>query len=267
MSRDAASRNAGALPVELGKNVVVQKITVAPGSAIAWHQQPENTVIIITKGTLTNYVSCSEKQTWEPGKAYLELSSDKSSANLTKNEGSGPAELVAIFAQVPADQPAGSAPISYTDVPAGFPTGQNGIKVEELGRGVSYGTGKFDLDANKNVVVEHFMFEPGFTTTWHRHPDTQLIIQLKGTLINYQGCTEKEVWTPGNTYLHLNSEHHNAHAYLTRNETNEMAEIVAVFFNVPNQPQYVRGVTPTNLLHTPITPLNPPPSDCPTMLY
>jgi quercetin dioxygenase-like cupin family protein len=253
------AESAGILPVELGDQVAVQKIVVEPGKALAWHQQPENAVVVMTKGTLNNYVSCTDKQTWEAGKSYLLLGSDKN-ANLTKNEGSAPAEFVAIFGKVPADQAAGSAAFRSTDAPAGCPAAQDGVKVEELARGVAYGAGKYDIRAGTNVVVQKFVLQPGFTTTWHRHPDSQLVIQLKGTAVNYTDCQTKELWTPGNAYIHLPSEHHNAKPMLTRNESSEPIEVLFVFFNVPNDARYPAGVPP-------LDPGNPPPAECPTMLY
>jgi quercetin dioxygenase-like cupin family protein len=251
-------QTAGKLAVEAGKNVVVQKITLEPGKSIAWHAQPENAVVIMTKGTLSNYVSCSEKQTWGAGNTYS--LSGQNASTTTKNDGTEPAEFVAIFSPVAADQAAGSVPISYTDAPAGCPAVADSVKVEELGRGVAYNGAQYELMPNTNVVVEHFVVEPGFTTTWHRHPATQIIVQLKGETANYLDCEKKEIWKPGVAYVHLNSEHHNASPYLTRNESDAPSTFIVIFFNVPNDVKSQPGLTP-------ISPFSPPPSDCPTMLY
>lgn len=243
--------NGGSVPVELGKNVVMQTFSVEPGGAIGWHQNPEATVVIVKSGMLHNYVSCTEMEMWEAGKAYV-LSSG--GPNLTKNEGKDPAEILALFSKVPADQPAGSTSFTAADdAPAGCPTADT-AKVTELGRGVSYGTGAFKQDAGMTVAAFLVTIEPGYTSGWHRHPGENLVIQTKGTLVNYTDCKTKEVWTPGNTYLHLNSGHHDAHSNLTKNEGKETAEVVALLFNVPKEHP------------SPFLPISyePAPQDCPT---
>lgn len=246
----------GDAAVEAGQAVVTQTITLEPGSAILW--RPSDAVVIVKSGTVRNYKNCTEKETWEPGKAYLLLQPD--GTNLTKNEGGESAQLVGVFTKVPAGQAAGSVPFTVTDVPAGCAAGTGKVAVTEFGRGAAYGSGAFTVRPGTQLVVQHVIVEPGFTTTWHRHPDNELVIQVNGTLVNYQDCTTKEVWMPGNAYIHLPSEHHGARPFLTRNESNEPAEIVTIFFNVPNEPRYPAGMTP-------ITPFQQPPADCPTMLF
>ena len=249
-----AMASEGVLPVEAGESAVVQTIHLDPGDAIGWHEASDDAIFIVTGGALTNYTSCTDKTMWGAGKAYPQLKSG--GTHLIKNEGNEPAEVVAIFSRVAA----GEAPVTFTEAPAGCPVSGAEPYTSELARGAAFSTGSFDLEAGKSVVVEHFSFAPGFTTTWHRHPGQQLIIQTKGTVTNYFGCEEKETWLPGYAYLHLNSEHHNAHAQMTRNESNEQTELVALFFNIPDQPPHRPGATP-------LTPFNPPPSDCPTMLF
>src|SRR5262245_18194864 len=75
--------------------------------------------------------------------------------------------------------------------------------------GVATASGALDVEAGKKVVVWTFTLPPGGSTGWHTHPDT-LLIMTKGTLTNFTGCGQREVYEAGHTYLHRagGADHH-----------------------------------------------------------
>jgi quercetin dioxygenase-like cupin family protein len=218
-------------------------------------------VFLITKGMLTKYTSCTNKEMWEAGKSYLQTEQDPGygSPVMMKNEGSMPAEFIAIFTSAAADLPANGFAFTAAAGPpecSGAPDQPATVRVKDITRGLAYsGKGGFHVTDKGSVVIQRIALEPGYTTGWHHHPDASVVIQTKGKLVNYLDCQAKEEWTQGNAYLHVPSEAKHAHANLTRNEEAGQAELVLLFFNVPNE-------QPAGMV--PISPAEPP-SECPTM--
>lgn len=251
----APFHNGGPMPVKAGKDVLVQKFTIAPGQTTGWQTHP-NAAFLVASGMLSHYTSCADKEMWHGGSSHLHAASSGPEVGLLKNEGSEPAQLIAIFSDAASGQPAGTPGFVPAEGPAGCDLGSGAApEITELGRGTAYGSAVYEVEEGKSVVIQHFTVEPGWASGWHRHPDTTLVIQLKGELVNYTSCDEIEQWTPGNTYLHLNSEHHDGHANFTKNETGEPAELLAVLFNVPKD--HPTGITPLTF--------TPPPGECPTV--
>jgi quercetin dioxygenase-like cupin family protein len=242
------------LDVEDGKNVSTQTITVAPGGVIDWGADPVNVVALVQSGTLTSYPSCSGKEVWETGHAY-----PFASPGVVKNEGSGPAEVLAVVsnalskAQVPhAGHDHGSSPLEpmeAMEAPVGCPTG-TAAKGTDHGSGLSVGSTQFSQKEHKQIAIYQFTLQPGYSTDWHTHPGRNLIIQTKGKLDNWTSCKDKEVWDSGYAYFHAPGH---PHQNMTNNTGKEPAELVGVFFDLPQD--YPPEVPPVIKA--------PPPSDCP----
>jgi quercetin dioxygenase-like cupin family protein len=245
------AHNAATVPVVEGHDVVMNKVSLAPGEIVAWHHVPSSAVLIIKSGTVVNYMDCNDSETWETGHTYIHTAEHAAGgAHMIKNQGSMAAEMLVVFPDIHPGEP-GFMPAQG---PAGCPAVGPAARITELARGAATSSGKYEVAEGQSVVVQHVILEPGYNTGWHRHPDQTLVIQQKGTLENYLTCTQKETWSPGYGYLHLPSEHHSGHANVTRNVSSEPSESMFIFFNVPpEQPAPM----------TPITP-QPPPGECPT---
>jgi quercetin dioxygenase-like cupin family protein len=245
-----ASHGAFSFPLETGHNVTVTEMTVKPGEIVDWGSGPNSAVVIVKSGTLSNFTSCATKESWSAGGAYFRTSPGGQS--LAKNEGGSPADLLVIASDV-----AGTAEghdHGATKAEA-CPTGPaaSGISV---GAGLAYTQGAIEQQAGEQIAVEVFTIEPGYTSNWHQHPGANMAVQTKGTVDNWQNCKDKEVWTAGNTYFHAPG-HHGNHPNLTNNKSDQPAELIAIFFNLPaNHPAPV----------TPISPV-PPPAECPTSAF
>ena len=116
------------VPIEAGKNVVIQELTLEPGWSSGWHQHPGDAYVLMKKGALTQYLSCTEKIVWQAGNAYYHAAGEHSThpdhkgPQLAKNEGSEPVEITVIFPNVPLGQTPGLVPRDFEAPPAGCPT-------------------------------------------------------------------------------------------------------------------------------------------------
>ena len=116
------------LPIEAGKNVVIQTLTLEPGWSSGWHQHPGDAYVLMKKGALTQYLSCTEKIVWQAGNAYYHAAGEHSThpdhhgPQLAKNEGNVPVEITVIFPNVPLGQTPGLVPRDFEAPPAECPT-------------------------------------------------------------------------------------------------------------------------------------------------
>lgn len=257
---------AASMPMELGLRIVGQRYTIAPGKAMLWHLHPDNTLVVMIDGSVKNHLSCTNQETWSEGKTYFQKNSQRAGAapNMMVNEGTEPARLFALSYNVPADLPADAAPITYVDAPAGCPTAEDGLSIEDMGRGIttqakrSDGTVPtpevvtFEQDKGKNLVIEEFRFYPGFSTGFHVHPGSTIVVPTVGQMPDYVNCDEWDMWTPDQVSLQAGSAWQATSAV---NESTEPTEIYAVLFNVPADHP------------APVVPIfyPPPPGDCPTV--
>jgi quercetin dioxygenase-like cupin family protein len=178
-----------------------------------------------------------ERQRWETGRAYRQPPGD----HLVQNHGHEPAHLVVVLLKAP--EPGGQTV-------AGCPASGRSV-VTDRGRGVTVADTTIDLEAGKQIIVQHFVVEPSFNFFWHHHPPS-VIVQLRGRLTAYLNCTDTEVWEPGYAYHHTPGHHHGQQT--VKNESDETAEMLAIFYNAPEwlpPPLFGRDV-------------QPPYADCPT---
>jgi quercetin dioxygenase-like cupin family protein len=110
----AVTEAAGSLEIHEGTNLVVQTHVLEPGFRAPWHHHPDSSWVLMMRGELTVWLSCTDRRVWRAGAAYFNPSMEKA-----VNEGTEPVELVVIYANVPAGHPAGVIPFTPAIPPAG----------------------------------------------------------------------------------------------------------------------------------------------------
>ena len=106
----------GSLRLEAGRSLVVQTHVLEPGFRAPWHCHPDSSWVVMIRGELTVWLSCTDRRVWKAGGTYFNPPMEKA-----VNEGSQPVELVVIYANVPAGHPAGTIPFTPAVPPAGCP--------------------------------------------------------------------------------------------------------------------------------------------------
>jgi quercetin dioxygenase-like cupin family protein len=192
-----------------GKDFAITTVTVDPGGSL-----PVNdTIVLVKQGTLRAERNCTQNETWPAGHAY-----PSPGPALLTNDGQKTGELiVASFNAAPGDPEACAA----------GPT----AKSTEMSRGVAVSDATFDIEAGKQIVVQSYVVEPGFNFFWHQHPGPTLIVQQQGTMTEYFSCTETKLWEPGYVYHHT-AGHHGQGKQTVKNEGEEAAVFMVVYFNV-----------------------------------
>ena len=102
----------GTLPIQMGTDVVMAQITVAPGGSSGWHSHPGGAIIVVKQGTPTVYQAIGSKcrlTTYGAGDAFIERPGE---VDDVLNEGAAPYVLYVTFPRVP---PGGSARIDEPD--------------------------------------------------------------------------------------------------------------------------------------------------------
>ena len=125
----ATSYTSEHVSIEAGKDVVIQTLTLEPGWSSGWHHHPADAYVLMKKGALTQYLSCTEKIVWQAGNAYYHAAGEHSThpdhkgPQLAKNEGNEPVEITVVFPNVPKGQPTGLfIPRDFQPPPADCPT-------------------------------------------------------------------------------------------------------------------------------------------------
>lgn len=221
------------IAVRAGEEVAVQTLELPPGASRSWTSPSADALVLITRGMVTVASTCAgeEAKRWEAGRAYHR----PPGIGLVKNESREPAGIVLVGFN--ARPPLAPAPESCA--------GADPLAGIERGRGVAVSDGAVDVEGGKQVIVQQFVVEPGFNFFWHHHPPA-LIVQLRGRLTAYLSCTEQEVWEPGYAYHHTPG-HHGHQRQTVKNEGDETAEAVALFYNAPEwlpPPLFGRDVQP-----------------------
>jgi len=91
----------GTLPITAGKDVVVSRITVAPGGSSGWHSHPGGAIAILQEGQITLYVAVGnhcDVTVYHAGQTFIERPSDVVNA---VNTGSTDFIVLATFPGVP----------------------------------------------------------------------------------------------------------------------------------------------------------------------
>jgi quercetin dioxygenase-like cupin family protein len=112
----AVAAHAGMLSLTAGRSVVVQTHVLEPGFRAPWHRHPDRSLVIMKRGRLTVSFSCTDKQIWEAGKAYV-----NPPVEMAVNEGDETVELIVLYFNVPAAHPAGVLPAIPAVPPAECP--------------------------------------------------------------------------------------------------------------------------------------------------
>ena len=95
-----------AMTTDLGPgtgDVVVQRITLAPGGTSGWHSHPGPAIAVITAGALTLYdgmdASC-QGRVYEIGQGFVEPG--RGHVHIARNEGTSVVEVAVTYLEVPA---------------------------------------------------------------------------------------------------------------------------------------------------------------------
>jgi len=88
-----------AVTIAEGSDVIVQSITLEVGGNTGWHTHPGNTIELVKSGTITIFYGENPKctaRTFLAGQAYV----GPGHVHLARNDGTAPAELVAVYTGV-----------------------------------------------------------------------------------------------------------------------------------------------------------------------
>jgi quercetin dioxygenase-like cupin family protein len=91
----------GTIPLQVGTDVAMAQITVAPGGFSGWHSHPGGAIIVLKQGTLTVYRSIGSQcqtTTYSAGQAFIERPGE---VDDVVNTGTVPYVLVVTFPRVP----------------------------------------------------------------------------------------------------------------------------------------------------------------------
>lgn len=91
----------GTLPLEQGSDIVVSKITVAPGGSSGWHSHPGGAIVVVQQGEVTLYTSVGnhcDVTIYTQGQSFVER---RGEVNEAVNAGSTPYVIFVTFPGVP----------------------------------------------------------------------------------------------------------------------------------------------------------------------
>jgi quercetin dioxygenase-like cupin family protein len=91
----------GTLPIKQGMDIVVAKITVAPGGFSGWHSHPGGAIVVVQSGEVTLYTSVGNHcnvTVYTQGESFVERPGE---VNQAVNAGSTPYVLFVTFPGVP----------------------------------------------------------------------------------------------------------------------------------------------------------------------
>ena len=91
----------GTLPLVQGSDIVVSKITVAPGGSSGWHSHPGGAIVVVQQGEVTVYTSVGnhcDVTIYTKGQSFVERPGE---VNLAVNDGSTPYIIFVTFPGVP----------------------------------------------------------------------------------------------------------------------------------------------------------------------
>ena len=95
----------GTLPIKQGTDIVVAKITVAPGGFSGWHSHPGGAIVVVQQGEVTLYTSVGnhcDVTTYTHGQAFVERPGELNNA---VNKGSSDYIIFVTFPGVPVGGP------------------------------------------------------------------------------------------------------------------------------------------------------------------
>ena len=104
--------SSGELPFTAGLATSITNYVLEGESSFGWHHHDNHApaLVIVRRGALVEYTSCTEKHTLVPGKAYLHQAGDHAQHHgptLLRNEGKEPTELEVVYFDESPDNPSG----------------------------------------------------------------------------------------------------------------------------------------------------------------
>jgi quercetin dioxygenase-like cupin family protein len=117
-----------------------------------------------------------------------------------------------------------------TSAASGGPPGT--FEYSENGRGIAHNDATIEVQLGKNIVMQTFVLQPGFTGLWPTNPGNTLVVVTRGAVSTYLNCTDEEAWETGHAYYLPAGKPGHANT-LVKNEGKEPAELVVAFFDVP----------------------------------
>jgi hypothetical protein len=108
----ALNENTGQLPMTAGQMTVLTNYVVEAQSSFGWHHHENHApgLLIVKRGSMVEYTSCTEKQVLVTGRAYLHQAGDHGQHHrptLLRNEGQEPAEIEVVYFDGSTDNPSG----------------------------------------------------------------------------------------------------------------------------------------------------------------
>ena len=91
----------GTIPLQVGTDIVMSKITVVPGGSSGWHSHPGGAIVVVNTGSLTVYRSIGSQcqvATYGAGQAFVERPGE---VDDVLNTGTIPYVLFVTFPRVP----------------------------------------------------------------------------------------------------------------------------------------------------------------------
>lgn len=218
-----------------GRQSVIQQLMIAPGGHTGWHTHPGGTVILVQAGTFTLYNDMCAKVVTEANRGVVEAGGH---VQLARNEGALPLLLTVVYFDVPVG---GGVRSDATTPTCAVGADANSLPEGAAGSGISFnvpsgivqratfGAGaSITSSAERDVFVQHQVYQPGGHSGWHSHPGETVIYVESGTMSFYTGDCVRHNFTAGQGAIEPGG-----HLALARNEGTVPLVLRVVYFNVP----------------------------------
>jgi len=218
-----------------GRQSVIQQIMIAPGGHTGWHSHPGATVILVQAGTLTLYTDACAKVVTEANRGLVEAGGH---VQLARNDGALPLLLTVVYFDVPVG---GGVRSDATTPACAVGADANSLPEGAAGSGISFNVpsgivqratfaaaASITSGAERDVFVQHQVYQPGGHSGWHSHPGTTVIYVESGTMSLYSGHCVRQQVTAGQGAVEPGD-----HLQLARNEGTVPLVLRVVYFNVP----------------------------------
>ena len=108
----AVNESTGQLPVTAGLMTTITNYVVEAQSSFGWHHHENHApaLVIVKRGSMVEYTSCTEKRVLATGRAYIHQAGDHSQHHkptLLRNEGQEPAEIEVVYFDESTNNPSG----------------------------------------------------------------------------------------------------------------------------------------------------------------
>jgi quercetin dioxygenase-like cupin family protein len=227
----APAHESAKLAQQAGKDFTISAVSVRVGDSLPI----TDAIVLVKAGEVRAERNCTQPETWPAGHFYL-----SPGPALVTNVGHQVADVIVVSFNASRGDPAACGAASTA-------------RSVEMSRGVAESDATFDIEAGKQIVVQSYVVEPGFNFFWHQHPGPTMIVEQQGTMTEYFGCGATKPWEPGYVYHH-HAGHHGQGKQTVKNEGEEAAVFMVVYFNVWEW--HPAPLVPRDV--------EPPPAECPT---